>query len=213
MAQVAMPKVPSLSSISPSSTMDLLPTQQPARRLRAKGAHHTLDLTPQGKATALGSSSLEEEGEVFIAHLGTSFEWGEPIVQAREVLLPENAGACVEVAAGNLHSLFLCEAGAIFSCGGGWEGPLGHGDEGTLAVPRPIAALAHVHVERIAAGAAHSLAVASGGLWSWGWSRHGQCGHGEAQSILSPRRVEDLERVVQVSENPRLPATPPSLAY
>lgn len=202
---VSLPKVGSLSNISPSSTMDELPFQKdaakaPQRRTLDHGARHTLEVAENGVATARGGSRLEEEGEMFLAHLGTGGdEWGEPLASPRTVILPPAAGACVEVAAGDLHSLFLCASGAVFSCGGGWEGPLGHGDEASIRIARPIAALASVHVERIAAGGAHSLAIADGRLYSFGWNRFGQCGHGDEQKILTPRRVEGLEGVVQVA--------------
>lgn len=212
---VSLPKVGSLSNISPSSTMDELPFQKdaakaPQRRTLSQGARHTLEVAENGVATARGGSRLEEEGEMFLAHLGTGGdEWGEPLASPRTVILPPAAGACVEVAAGDLHSLFLCASGAVFSCGGGWEGPLGHGDEASIRIARPIAALASVHVERIAAGGAHSLAIADGRLYSFGWNRFGQCGHGDEQKILTPRRVEGLEGVVQVRR--RGPGTPPNV--
>ena len=126
---------------------------------------------------AQGCSSLEEEGEYYLGHLGVGMEWGEP-VGLTKCQLPGDCDV-VEVAAGKLHSLFLCRSGAVLSCGGGWEGALGHGNQASAALPRPLAALSEVKVQRIAAGNSHSLAVAEGGaVWSWGWGRHGQLGHG-----------------------------------
>ena len=127
----SMPKNDSFSSVSPSSTMDDLPTQSnPAvhRRIHAATEHHTLEICKDGVVRAHGGSAMCEEGDTFIAHLGIGCEWGSPIDVAREVALPSTA-ACLEVAAGRLHSLFLCDAGAVYSVGGGWEGVLGHGDE------------------------------------------------------------------------------------
>jgi len=182
--------------ISPSSTLDLLPvpplpaTPSPSPRAIAFSAHHLLQI--QGdRALSVGGSALQEEGEVFVGHLGTGDEWtDQPRRTPLDVTLPADAGACVEVAAGDLHSLFLC-GGRVWSCGGGWQGPLGHGDEASHACPRPIAGpLATLRVFHIAAGGAHSLAVTEGGaLWSWGWGRHGQLGLGDTASRLSPCRV------------------------
>jgi len=144
-----------------------------------------------------GGSALFEEGENFVAHLGLGNEWGDPVDSPRPVALPAGT-VCVEVAAGSLHSLFLSGAGVVYSVGGGWEGPLGHGDEGSIAVPRPIAF--NVRIESIAAGGAHSLAIdAHGAAWSWGWGRHGQLGHGDERSHNMPLRIAGLGGVVQVA--------------
>lgn len=199
--------------ISPSSTLDedfqrslvdaigLRNDDSPRRALSASSANHTLNLRANGTVVAKGASSLEEEGEYFLGHLGIGIEWGEP-VEVTACELPSDCGAVVEVAAGQLHSLFLCLSGAVLSCGGGWEGALGHGDHGSASVPRPLLALGEVKVQHIAAGNSHSLAVAEGGaVWSWGWGKHGQLGHGDEKSQLKPCRISALaaEDVVQVA--------------
>jgi len=134
---------------------------------------------------------MEEEGETFIAHLGLGEEWGQPVTEPTP--LRADFGNVRSVAAGTLHSLVLSHAGAVWSFGAGWEGPLGHGNEATIAFPMRISALDKVTIETIAAGRAHSLALsADGALYSWGWGRHGQLGHGERASLRSPRRVEAI---------------------
>ena len=196
--------------ISPSSTMDedfhrslveeILP-RTPKRQLRASSANHTLMVRADGTVMAHGCSSLEEEGEYYLGHLGVGLEWGNA-VGLTTCQLPGGCGEVVEVAAGKLHSLFLCRSGAVLSCGGGWEGALGHGSQASASVPRPLLALGEVTVQRIAAGNSHSLAVAEGGaVWSWGWGRHGQLGHGNERSQMTPCRVTALaeEEVVQVA--------------
>jgi len=144
---------------------------------------------------------MYDEGETFVAHLGLGkdCEWGDPV--ATPTAVTTTMGPAVEVGCGALHSLILCADGALLSFGGGWEGVLGHGDEATLSVPRPIAGLSDVRVDRVAAGGAHSLALVAGALWSWGWNRHGQLGHGDSHARHTPCRVvaaESLE-LVQVA--------------
>jgi len=144
---------------------------------------------------------MVDEGQTFLCHLGLGkeFEWGEPVLDPAPVLLPASLS---EVASGNLHSLFLSSDGGVWSCGAGWDGPLGHGDESSLSVPRPISALAALKIERIAAGGAHSLAISElGGLWSWGWGRYGQLGHGDECSHHVPRHFMGMHtvRFVQVA--------------
>lgn len=189
--------------------MDVLPKKfnKTPMRTHASSAHHSLEIASHGKVHVLGGSALCEEGEVFIGHLGLGTEWGQPLTVACAVALPPNTGMCVEVAAGSLHSLFLCDGGAVYSCGGGWEGVLGHGDEASLAVPRPLATLASLRVEHVAAGSAHSVALANGRVWTWGWGRFGQLGHGDERKQLAPRMVDDLDGVVQVRVPPV--ASPP----
>ena len=136
----------SVGDLSPSSTMHELPkshaTPTPARITCASGGSHTLSIC-DGKVLACGGSSLYEEGETFVAHLGLGEdrEWGEPVSTPQPVAC---AGQAVEVGCGALHSLILCADGALLSFGGGWEGVLGHGDQASLSVPRPIAGLSDV---------------------------------------------------------------------
>jgi len=174
---------------SPSSTMDTLRPPKPAGATAcAASAHHAIRIAPDGAVLVSGSSALHEEGEVFVAHLGLGEVWGAPVASPTPLNVPILRATAA--AAGSLHSLLLDRDGAVWSCGAGWEGPLGHGDEATVPVPRRISSLA-VAVQSIAAGAAHSLAVCSGGqVHAWGWGRHGQLGHGGRSSVLSPRRVE-----------------------
>lgn len=206
-----------LPSVSPSSTLDLIlpPTLTPAppRRSEASGSQHSLWILEGGSAvSSAGASDLWEEGECFIAHLGQECDWGEPVASPQLMKLPEGLAPVVEVAAGNLHTLLLSASGRVWSCGGGWEGPLGHGDAASLSVPRAVHGLADLRIDHIAAGGAHSLAVSSSGeLWSWGWGRHGQCGHGDTQSVYHPRRVEGVGAIVQVlAQGPPHPAHAPT---
>lgn len=42
-------------------------------------------------------------------------------------------------------------------------------------------------------GREHTLvALASGGVYSWGWGEGGRLGLGEVDAVLSPRRVEEV---------------------
>ena len=51
-------------------------------------------------------------------------------------------------------------------------------------------ALEGVRVVAVAAGVAHSMAVASdGSVFTWGYGGDGRLGHGDRENQLSPRRV------------------------
>jgi len=172
----------------------------PLRQKRASGARHVLQISDDGVVFAMGDSALDEEGEAWLGHLGHGVEWGERVATPTAVSLPTECEV-VAVAAGNLHSLFLCGSGTVYACGFGIDGPLGLGHEASIAVPRAVAALDGVCVRSIAAGGAHSLAVCSqGAVWSWGWGRWGQLGHGDEAKALAPRRITALTKpVVQVA--------------
>ena len=217
----------SMGDFSPASTMDELPKSMsflelpkstapaapsPAHTTCASGGNHTLTIC-DGNVLACGGSSLCDEGETFVAHLGLGedCEWGEPVSTPTPVTTT-CLGPAVEVGCGALHSLILCADGALLSFGGGWEGVLGHGDEASLSVPRPIAGLSDVRVDRVAAGGSHSLALVAGALWSWGWNRHGQLGHGDSHARHTPCRVVAAAslRLVQArhAPSPPRPCTP-----
>ena len=207
----------SMGDFSPASTMDELPKStapaapSPAHTTCASGGNHTLTIC-DGNVLACGGSSLFEEGETFVAHLGLGEdrEWGEPVHTPMPVVTT-CLGPAVEVGCGALHSLILCADGALLSFGGGWEGVLGHGDEASLSVPRPIAGLRDVRVDRVAAGGSHSLALVAGALWSWGWNRHGQLGHGDSHARHTPCRVVAAASLRLVQARPLShPALPPS---
>jgi len=154
-----------------------------------RGKNHTLSILEDGSAQSHGDSELYEEGESFLGHLGHGEEWGEAVSEPRPMLF---AVACcarvIGIAVGDLNSLVLGDFGTVFSCGGGWEGPLGLGDQASHACLQPVRALSSQRVVAVAAGAAHSLAVTKeGSLFTWGWGRYGQLGHGGIESETTPR--------------------------
>ena len=153
-----------------------------------------------GAAYSCGGSELYEEGLAFVGHLGLGDEWGEPVSEPRPMLfgLQVSLPCCVvAVAAGNLHSLVLCEDGSLYSCGGGWEGPLGLGDQASHAHLQQVSALASERIVAVAAGAAHSLAITrEGSLYTWGWGAKGQLGHGGTTSEMTPRLLTALSSTI-----------------
>ena len=107
----------------------------------------------------------------------------------------------VQVSAGLGYTLLLTARGEVYSYGMGTAGNLGHGDKSRLtASPKLIAALKGTKVREISAGAGHSLVLAdSGEVYSFGWGRYGQLGHGDTEEQTLPKRIVALKGVVQVS--------------
>ena len=94
------------------------------------------------------------------------------------------------IAAGQYHSLFVNKGGAVLSCGYGWNGRLGHGDEETQLVPKLVAALEGRRVVQVAAGAEHSLFLTEGAAaLSCGSGEVGRLGHGDVKNRLVPKAV------------------------
>ena len=168
-AHVAIPSAKELAR-SVDSVIDLsdTPPADCGPLMQASGRRHTLCVR-DGRAHAWGGSSLIDEGATFIAHLGTGEAWGDVVPAPRPMLFAQAAATrAMLVATGDLHSLVLCSDGRVYSCGAGWEGPLGHGDASCEPALKRIDGLADRHVVHIAAGGAHSLAVCSDGALQLG---------------------------------------------
>jgi alpha-tubulin suppressor-like RCC1 family protein len=85
------------------------------------------------------------------------------------------------VAAGDLHSLAVTAGGRVLAWGDNLGGALGDGDAAgnSVPVPVPVDLPAATRVTAVAAGAAFSLAVTSGGrALAWGSDFYGQLGDG-----------------------------------
>lgn len=83
------------------------------------------------------------------------------------------------VASHESHTLILTEEGAVWSCGSGHSGILGHGDVSDSPAPRVVEALAHTRVVAVAVGVRHSVAISDKGqVFTWGAANLGQLGHG-----------------------------------
>jgi alpha-tubulin suppressor-like RCC1 family protein len=82
------------------------------------------------------------------------------------------------VAAGAEHSVLCTEDGEVYAFGWGRYGNLGLGDREDRHVPTKVEGIDSV--VGVGAGWRHSLAIRGEGrqLYSWGWSKYGQLGHG-----------------------------------
>ena len=99
--------------------------------------------------------------------------------------------AVVGVAAGAEHSIVCTTDGEVFSFGWGRYGNLGLGDREDRQIPTKVEGVDGV--VGVGAGWRHSLAIRGSEerqLYSWGWSRYGQLGHGDQSDHLVPKKVE-----------------------
>jgi RCC1 and BTB domain-containing protein len=75
----------------------------------------------------------------------------------------------IKIAAGDGHSLVLCESGDVYSFGRGNEGQLGHSKESKLeSVVKLVSGLEHETIVDISAGSLTSYAITSTGkVYQW----------------------------------------------
>ena len=100
------------------------------------------------------------------------------------------------VACGDSHCLVVAEDGKLFTFGRNQNGQLGLGDTEDRLKPTPVASLwaDGVRVMKAAGGAEHSAITADGGtMYTFGWGRYGNLGHGHTRDLHVPTRVEGLE--------------------
>lgn len=147
----------------------------------AAGSNHFLGLTGRGDVFSTGSN--------LHGQLGTGTGPRAQQNQGNEWFQIEALAGMrmFDVAAGDLHSLFLSESGDVYSTGSNKHGQLGnqcsdHTDSGAnlevwgLPIPVFEVPIAPVGQMGIAAGARHSLAWSQGALFGCGDSRWGQLG-------------------------------------
>ena len=101
----------------------------------------------------------------------------------------------VQVAAGNEHTVVLCDDGAVYCCGYNDSGQCAIGTTGRVPTLRKVDALAGRRIVHInsANGCEHFAAVADDGeLFTCGYNARGQLGHGITAHVSAPRLVEAL---------------------
>lgn len=100
----------------------------------------------------------------------------------------------VSVSCGWSHSVIIDASGLAYSFGMGQNGRLGQGDEKDVATPTLIKALnAAGKVTQIDCGDNHTIAVAGGGVYTWGMGSWGRLGHGDQKDQMSPKKVNGIK--------------------
>ncbi|KAL8096423.1 ultraviolet-B receptor UVR8 isoform X2 [Apium graveolens] len=106
------------------------------------------------------------------------------------------------VAAGAEHTGAITEDGELYGWGWGRYGNLGLGDRNDRLVPEKVATVDDDKMVLIACGWRHTISVSSsGGLYTYGWSKYGQLGHGDFEDHLIPHKLDALrtEVISQIS--------------
>ncbi|KAI3841916.1 hypothetical protein MKW92_030203 [Papaver armeniacum] len=101
------------------------------------------------------------------------------------------------VAAGAEHTAAVTEDGELFGWGWGRYGNLGLGDRNDRLVPQKVSAVYGQKMVLVACGWRHTISVcASGSLYTYGWSKYGQLGHGDCEDQLIPHQLQALRNDV-----------------
>jgi alpha-tubulin suppressor-like RCC1 family protein/phosphodiesterase/alkaline phosphatase D-like protein len=146
------------------------------------GANHSLALCSDGTVLAWGSNSSGQ--------IGNNSTYGpmNPVAVNRSGVLKDKR--VIAMAAGDSHSMVLCDDGTLAAWGAGSNGQLGTGSTTSSTVPvlvRQTGVLAGKRVTAISAGAFHSLALCSDGtLAAWGYNSYGQLGNNSTTNSLVP---------------------------
>ena len=153
----------------------------------------TMGLTHGALVTAAGALWVWGDGSNGCTGLGHNPETRELFRRPRRVGAPgapQFAGARVLMAAcGRAHTVVLTDGGAVWTCGVGTYGVLGHGTLDWCWEPTriPQDSFGGRPVACVGAGWEVSMAVtAEGVLYSWG---DGALGHGASETLLVPTLV------------------------
>ncbi|KAM7529011.1 hypothetical protein LguiB_032421 [Lonicera macranthoides] len=165
-------------------------TPQPIKALHglqirqiACGDSHCLAVTMEGEVQSWGRNQNGQLG------LGT----------IEDSLVPQKIesfkGVSVKmVAAGAEHTAAVTVDGEIYGWGWGRYGNLGLGDRNDRLVPEKVSVGDGEKMVLVACGWRHTISVSSsGGLYTYGWSKYGQLGHGDFEDHLVPHKLEALE--------------------
>ncbi|XP_059433394.1 ultraviolet-B receptor UVR8 [Corylus avellana] len=164
-------------------------TPQPIKALNglrikqiACGDSHCLAVTMEGEVQSWGRNQNGQLG------LGTT----------EDSLVPQKIqafqGVSIKmVAAGAEHTAAVAEDGELYGWGWGRYGNLGLGDRNDRLVPENVSAVNGEKMVMVACGWRHTISVSSSGaLYTYGWSKYGQLGHGDFEDHLVPHKLEAL---------------------
>jgi alpha-tubulin suppressor-like RCC1 family protein len=154
-----------------------------------------------------GEAAPQEQIQVPVVERNFAAELREHLELLANMTLDDSSDQCipqpveslkginiVSASAGHRHSLFLEEGGALYSCGAGTSGCLGHGDTASQMFPMKITALdegSGTRITQMSAGVDMSMAVDNQGqVYAWGKMDGGRIGLGlERKSVTIPRQV------------------------
>jgi alpha-tubulin suppressor-like RCC1 family protein len=122
----------------------------------------------------------------------TAAPWNEMQPKCISHLRPEKV---VQVDAFSAHTVVLTVEGKVYTFGvDGNDGRLGHGFQAArTSIPILVSTFRSIHIIQVAAGRAHTLALAEeGAVYSFGAGRDGRLGHGDMKDVGMPRQIDNF---------------------
>ncbi len=160
----------------------------------AAGYWHSLAVLKNGKLYAWGKNDYGQCGNATDA-----------ILDQPKVIAHPQQKKFIAVAAGERHSLALDEDRIVWAWGININGELGIGHTSAMeSTPVKVASFVKLGpVNGIAAGVAHSLALAGGQVYGWGSNAYAQLGFIPSElpdyRVLKPRRIEGLRNIIAIA--------------
>jgi hypothetical protein len=112
---------------------------------------------------------------------------------------PSSPPEFVKAVEGDHHSAGITKSRKLFTWGRGIFGQLGHGDDENQTIPREVRYFSNIKIVSVACGWQHTLALTSAGdVFSWGYGKHGQLGHGNSSNLDIPKKVKGIEKAEMV---------------
>lgn len=141
---------------------------------------------------------------------GNMYTWGEPahgrlglgshgpIVRMPKLVPVLARKRVVGVGCGQRHTVAWTHSDEVFSWGSGKAGQLGLGDNRDRNAPVIVRSLLGKGTRFISCGQNHTAVVTSRNeLYTFGWGQHGRLGHGDEDMLNTPKKVDDLSRLVK----------------
>ncbi|KAL0343235.1 UNVERIFIED_CONTAM: Ultraviolet-B receptor UVR8 [Sesamum angustifolium] len=173
-------------------------TPQPIKALQglrikqiACGDSHCLAVTMEGEVQSWGRN---QNGQLGLGNI-------EDSLVPRKIEAFQGISVKM-VAAGAEHTAAVTEDGELYGWGWGRYGNLGLGDRDDRLVPGKVSTIQGEKMVLVACGWRHTISVSSSGsLYTYGWSKYGQLGHGDFEDHLIPHKLEALSehRISQIS--------------
>ncbi|TYK15538.1 ultraviolet-B receptor UVR8 isoform X2 [Cucumis melo var. makuwa] len=167
-------RTPSLSSV-------------PAISFLSCGGAHVIALTAGGGVLTWGRGN---SGQLGLGDMISSLH-PKPVMRLGSYII-------TQVSAGWSHSGFVSDEGKLYTCGDGSFGQLGHGDYHLRCFPDEVLFFSDKHVDQIACGMRHSLALVKGcsgeQVYGFGAGKRGQLGISKKiQTVNLPILSSELE--------------------
>ena len=145
------------------------------------GSDHNLAVDSSGQVWAWGRN---DHGQLGLNNRSPYY----PLPQ--KIIFPDSINI-LSVATGLTHSLALDSQGQLWTWGNNDKGQLGLGSGISYLTPQKVVFPASTHIELIATGTDHSLALDRlGKLWVWGGNDNGQLGLGDRTQRAIPQIVD-----------------------